>query len=61
MVKKQETNKEDIKRDLNEIKIVIEIMKRQIEELSKKLQIEPKKLYTVEDLKELADMKNNRG
>ena len=61
MVKKQETNKEDIKRDLNEIKIVIEIMKRQIEELSKKLQIEPKRLYTVEDLKELADMKNNRG
>lgn len=54
-IKKQSTLKED----LAEIKIVIEIMKKQIAQLEHKLGLVTIKtpLYTEEDLKEMANMK----
>lgn len=54
-VKKQST----IKEDLAEIKIVIEIMKKQIAQLEQKLGLVTIKtpLFTEEDLKEMANMK----
>lgn len=54
-IKKQST----IKEDLAEIKIVIEIMKKQIAQLEQKLGLVTIKtpLYTEEDLKEMANMK----
>lgn len=54
-IKKQSTLKED----LAEIKIVIEIMKKQIAQLEQKLGLVTIKtpLYTEEDLKEMANMK----
>lgn len=55
VIKKQSTLKED----LAEIKIVIEIMKKQIAQLEQKLGLVTIKtpLYTEEDLKEMANMK----
>ena len=55
VIKKQSTLKED----LAEIKIVIEIMKKQIAQLEDKLGLATKKtpLYTEEDLREMAQMK----
>lgn len=51
--------KTTIKEDLAEIKIVIEIMKKQIAQLEQKLGLVTIKtpLYTEEDLKEMANMK----
>lgn len=58
----KQVNKEDVKKDIAEIKIVIEIMKKQIEELSKKLNLKEsyETGYTKEDLRELYEMRNNR-
>lgn len=58
----KQVNKEDVKKDIAEIKIVIEIMKKQIEELSKKLNLKEsyEAGYTKEDLRELYEMRNNR-
>lgn len=55
VIKKQST----IKEDLAEIKIVIEIMKKQIAQLEQKLGIVSIRtpLFTEEDLKEMAQMK----
>ena len=55
VIKKQSTLKED----LNEIKIVIEIMKKQIAQLEQKLGLVTIRtpLFTEEDLKEMAQMK----
>lgn len=55
VIKKQST----IKEDLAEIKIVIEIMKKQIAQLEQKLGIVTIRtpLFTEEDLKEMAQMK----
>lgn len=54
-----DTRKTTIKEDLAEIKIVIEIMKKQIAQLEAKLGLVTIKtpLYTEEDLKEMANMK----
>lgn len=51
--------KTTIKEDLAEIKIVIEIMKKQIAQLEQKLGLVTIKtpLFTEEDLKEMAQMK----
>lgn len=51
--------KSTIKEDLAEIKIVIEIMKKQIAQLEAKLGLVTIKtpLYTEEDLREMANMK----
>lgn len=49
--------KTTIKEDLAEIKIVIEIMKKQIANLEAKLNQRNAPLYTEEDLKEIASMK----
>lgn len=55
VIKKQST----IKEDLAEIKIVIEVMKKQIAQLEQKLGIVTIRtpLFTEEDLKEMAQMK----
>lgn len=62
MIKDKQINKEDLKKDIAEIKIIIEIMKKQIEELSNKLQLKESYAsgYTKEDLRELYEMRNNR-
>ena len=51
--------KSTIKEDLDEIKIVIEIMKKQIAQLEQKLGLVTIRtpLFTEEDLKEMANMK----
>ena len=55
--------KTTIKEDLNEIKIVIEVMKRQIAQLEQKLGLVTIRtpLFTEEDLKEMAQMKKKYG
>lgn len=52
-------SKSTIKEDIAEIKIVIEIMKKQIAQLEQKLGLVTIKtpLFTEEDLKEMANMK----
>lgn len=59
MERKQLSSKTTIKEDLNEIKIVIEVMKRQIAQLEQKLGLVTIRtpLFTEEDLKEMAQMK----
>lgn len=55
--KKKETVKEDsLKRDLQEMQLTMAIMNKQIEELSKRLNIDtkPSNGYTKEDMDELA-------
>ncbi len=57
--KKEIKRQSTLKEDLAEIKIVIEIMKKQIAQLEDKLGIATRKtpLYTEEDLREMAQMK----
>ena len=57
--KKEIKRQSTVKEDLAEIKIVIEIMKKQIAQLEDKLGLATKKtpLYTEEDLREMAQMK----
>lgn len=57
--KKEIKRQSSLKEDLAEIKIVIEIMKKQIAQLEDKLGLATKKtpLYTDEDLREMAQMK----
>lgn len=57
--KKEVKRQSTLKEDLAEIKIVIEIMKKQIAQLEDKLGLATKKtpLYTDEDLREMAQMK----
>ncbi len=57
--KKEIKRQSTLKEDLAEIKIVIEIMKKQIAQLEDKLGLATKKtpLYTEEDLREMAQMK----
>lgn len=57
--KKEIKRQSTIKEDLAEIKIVIEIMKKQIAQLEDKLGLATKKtpLYTEDDLREMAQMK----
>jgi hypothetical protein len=57
--KKEIKRQSTLKEDLAEIKIVIEIMKKQIAQLEDKLGLATKKtpLYTDEDLREMAQMK----
>lgn len=57
--KKEVKRQSTIKEDLAEIKIVIEIMKKQIAQLEDKLGLATRKtpLYTDEDLREMAQMK----
>lgn len=57
--KKEIKRQSTLKEDLAEIKIVIEIMKKQIAQLEDKLGLATRKtpLYTEEDLKEMAQMK----
>lgn len=46
-----------IKEDIAEMKIIIEIMRKQIAQLEAKLNTRNTPLYTEEDLKEMASMK----
>lgn len=57
--KKEVKRQSTLKEDLAEIKIVIEIMKKQIAQLEDKLGLATRKtpLYTEEDLREMAQMK----
>lgn len=57
--KKEVKRQSTLKEDLAEIKIVIEIMKKQIAQLEDKLGLATKKtpLYTEDDLREMAQMK----
>jgi len=57
--KKEIKRQSTLKEDLAEIKIVIEIMKKQIAQLEDKLGLATRKtpLYTEEDLREMAQMK----
>ena len=57
--KKEVKRQSTLKEDLAEIKIVIEIMKKQIAQLEYKLGLATRKtpLYTDEDLREIAQMK----
>ena len=57
--KKEVKRQSTLKEDLAEIKIVIEIMKKQIAQLEDKLGLATKKtpLFTEEDLREMAQMK----
>lgn len=57
--KKEVKRQSTLKEDLAEIKIVIEIMKKQIAQLEDKLGLATRKtpLYTDEDLREMAQMK----
>lgn len=57
--KKEVKRQSTLKEDLAEIKIVIEIMKKQIAQLEDKLGLATRKtpLYTEEDLREMASMK----
>lgn len=57
--KKEIKRQSTIKEDLAEIKIVIEIMKKQIAQLEDKLGLATRKtpLYTEDDLREMAQMK----
>lgn len=57
--KKEIKRQSTLKEDLAEIKIVIEIMKKQIAQLEDKLGLATKKtpLYTEDDLREMAQMK----
>ena len=57
--KKEIKRQSSLKEDLAEIKIVIEIMKKQIAQLEDKLGLATRKtpLYTDEDLREMAQMK----
>lgn len=57
--KKEIKRQSTLKEDLAEIKIVIEIMKKQIAQLEDKLGLATRKtpLYTDEDLREMAQMK----
>ena len=57
--KKEIKRQSTLKEDLAEIKIVIEIMKKQIAQLEDKLGLATKKtpLFTEEDLREMAQMK----
>lgn len=57
--KKEIKRQSTIKEDLAEIKIVIEIMRKQIAQLEDKLSLATIKtpLYTEEDLREMAQMK----
>ena len=57
--KKEIKRQSTLKEDLAEIKIVIEIMKKQISQLEDKLGLATRKtpLYTEEDLREMAQMK----
>lgn len=58
MINKKEIKRQStIKEDLAEIKIVIEIMKKQIANLEAKLNQRNSPLYTEEDLREIAQMK----
>lgn len=60
--KKEIKRQSTLKEDLAEIKIVIEIMKKQIAQLEDKLGLATRKtpLYTEEDLREMAQMKKVR-
>lgn len=49
--------KTTIKEDIAEMKIIIEIMRKQIAQLEAKLNTRNEPLYTEEDLKEMASMK----
>ena len=57
--KKEIKRQSTLKEDLAEIKIVIEIMKKQIAQLEDKLGLATKKtpLFTEDDLREMAQMK----
>ena len=57
--KKEVKRQSTLKEDLAEIKIVIEIMKKQIAQLEDKLGLVSRKtpLYTEDDLREMAQMK----
>lgn len=57
--KKEIKRQSTLKEDLAEIKIVIEIMRKQIAQLEDKLGLATKKtpLYTEDDLREMAQMK----
>lgn len=57
--KKEIKRQSTVKEDLAEIKIVIEIMKKQIAQLEDKLGLVSRKtpLYTEDDLREMAQMK----
>lgn len=57
--KKEIKRQSTLKEDLAEIKIVIEIMRKQIAQLEDKLGLATRKtpLYTEEDLREMAQMK----
>lgn len=57
--KKEIKRQSSLKEDLAEIKIVIEIMKKQIAQLEDKLGLATRKtpLYTEDDLREMAQMK----
>jgi hypothetical protein len=57
--KKEIKRQSTLKEDLAEIKIVIEIMKKQIAQLEDKLGLATRKtpLYTEDDLREMAQMK----
>ena len=57
--KKEVKRQSTLKEDLAEIKIVIEIMKKQIAQLEDKLGLATRKtpLYTEDDLREMAQMK----
>lgn len=55
MANKVNANK-DIKEDINELKIMVEILKRQIANLEARLQPQP--LYTAEEYLEIARARN---
>ena len=57
--KKEIKRQSSIKEDLAEIKIVVEIMKKQISQLEDKLGLATRNtpLYTEDDLREMAQMK----
>ena len=58
-MKKQTEPKTDVKMDLAEIKVTLEIMKREIDKLETKLK-EQREEYN-KDAREMFEMRNNRG
>lgn len=58
-MKKQIEPKTDVKMDLAEIKVTLEIMKKEIDKLETKLK-EQREEYN-KDARELFEMRNNRG
>lgn len=52
--------KNNIKKDITEIKVTLAIMQKEIAELEKKLNIKSKSAITDDDRREIFEMRNNK-